>query len=270
MQQGETVRVERRGPIIEMTLTRPPANAVTAQVSRELHAAFCTLRDDAELRVGILSGGDGRIFCAGWDLKEVAQQTDPMAANDSILDMPGGFAGVTEFWDLGKPVIAAVNGSAVGGGLEIALACDIILAVDQAFFALPEMARGFIPDAGAVQRLPRRIPYNVAMEMMLTGRRMSAAEAAHWGLVHAVLQPQNLIPRAREMALCIADGAPLAVRALLEIVPAVDRMALADAFARLRQRDGAFPAYEAMLASEDFLEGPRAFAEKRRPVWRGK
>ena len=265
-----TIVIERAPPILEITLARPPANAVTAQLARELHAALVLLRDDPALRVGIISGGTGRIFCAGWDLKDAALATDPTEANQAIMDLPGGFAGITEFWNLGKPLIAAVNGFAIGGGFEIALACDIILAAEQAAFALPEMQRGFVPDAGAVQRLPRRVPYNVAMEMMLTGRRMSAQEAAQWGLVHAVMPSADLPARAREMALTIADGAPLAVQALLEVMPAVDRLPLPEAFANLRHPAGSLPAYERMLVSEDFLEGPRAFAEKRLPVWRGR
>ena len=165
-----------------------------------------------------MTGAGTRIFCAGWDLKEVARATDPAAVNDAVMNKPGGFAGVTEFWDLQKPVIAAVNGAAVGGGFEIALAADIILAADHAHFALPEMARGFVPDAGALQRLPRRIPYNIAMELLLTGRRMDAAEAARWGLVSAVLPSPKLMAVAHQMAESIAEGAPLAVRALLEIL----------------------------------------------------
>jgi crotonobetainyl-CoA hydratase len=167
-------------------------------------------------------------------------------------------------------VIAAVNGAAVGGGFELALAADIIVAVESAEFFLPEMQRGFVPDAGAIQRLPRRIPYNVAMEMMLTGRRMGAREAAHWGLVHAALSRDELMPRARALAATIAEGAPLAVAALLEVVPAIDRLPEREAFARTKRGRTGLPAYEAMLHSEDFLEGPRAFAEKRKPRWSGR
>ena len=174
------VRVERRGTTLEVTIDRPPANAITPDVSDDLHEAYCLLRDDPALRVGIVTGAGSRIFCAGWDLKEVARATDPAVVNDAVMNKPGGFAGVTEFWDLGKPVIAAVNGAAVGGGFEIALAADVIIAAEHAHFALPEMMRGFVPDAGALQRLPRRIPYNIAMELLLTGRRMDADEAARW------------------------------------------------------------------------------------------
>ena len=205
-----------------------------------------------------MTGAGTRIFCAGWDLKEVARATDPAAVNDAVMNKPGGFAGVTEFWDLQKPVIAAVNGAAVGGGFEIALAADIILAADHAHFALPEMARGFVPDAGALQRLP------------LTGRRMDAAEAARWGLVSAVLPGSELMVVAHQMAESIAEGAPLAVRALLEILPAIDRLPLVQSFDKMKRGRSGLPAYERMMISEDFLEGPRAYAEKRKPVWKGR
>jgi crotonobetainyl-CoA hydratase len=183
---------------------------------------------------------------------------------------PGGFAGVTEIWDLGKPVIAAVNGAAIGGGFEIVLAADIIVAAETAYFALPEMARGFVPDAGAIQRLPRRIPHNIAVDMLLTGRRMEATEAHERGLVAEVLPAERLMPRAREIAETIAEGAPLAVRALLEVLPAIENLSLQEAFRRTKRGTSGLPAYEAMMVSEDFLEGPRAFVEGRKPVWKGR
>jgi crotonobetainyl-CoA hydratase len=264
------VRCERVGKILEVTLDRPPANAISREVSRELHAAFCELRDDAELSVGILTATGSRIFSAGWDLKEVAAAEDAAAFNDEAMNMPGGFAGITEMWDLHKPVIAAVNGLAVGGGFELALAADVIVAADHASFALPEMQRGFLPDAGAVQRLPRRVPYNVAIELMLTGRRMGAAEAVSWGLVHAAVPADRLMERSRALAATIAEGAPLALQALLEVVPALDRMDEKEAFARLKPGRSGLESYERMLASEDYEEGPRAFTEKRKPLWKGR
>jgi crotonobetainyl-CoA hydratase len=186
------------------------------------------------------------------------------------VNMPGGFAGITEFWDMNKPVIGAVNGLAIGGGFEIALAADVILAADHAEFALPEMQRGFLADAGAVQRLPRRVPYNVAVELMLTGRRMGAAEAVHWGLAHRAVPAAHLMPVAREIAHTIADGAPLAARALLDVLPVIDRLGEREAFARLKPGKSGVDSYERMLVSEDFEEGPRAFVEKRKPVWKGR
>ncbi|HEV2546432.1 MAG TPA: enoyl-CoA hydratase-related protein [Stellaceae bacterium] len=264
------VHIERRGAVLEVTLDRPPVNAITDAVSDALYRAFCILRDDRALRVGILTGAGSKIFSAGWDLKEVAKASSSIAVNDAAMLRPGGFAGFTEFWDLGKPVIAAVNGAAVGGGFELALAATLVIAAENAEFWLPEMQRGFVPDAGAVQRLPRRIPYNIAMELLLTGRRMGAHEAMRWGLVSAVVPQQRLLETARSYATEIAKGAPLAVRALLEAVPALLPLWEREAFDRLKTGRSGIPAYEAMLASEDFLEGPRAFAEKREPVWRGR
>lgn len=263
------VKLERNGPILEITLDRPPANAIDLDVGRALHAAFRQLHGDADLRVGIITGGGQRIFSAGWDLKALAASEDAAAANDAAVNMQGGFAGITEFWDLNKPVIAAVNGLAIGGGFEIALASDIIIAAEHAEFALPEMQRGFLADAGGVQRLPRRVPYNVAMELLLTGRRMPVAEAVHWGLVHKAVPADVLMTAARDLAKVVAEGAPLAVQALLEVLPAIDRLDEQAAFAKLKPGKSSLAAYERMLASDDFMEGPRAFAEKRKPVWKG-
>jgi len=264
-----SVKIERRGAILEVTLDRPPVNAINNALSDEIYRAFCVLRDDPALRVGILTGTGRRVFSAGWDLKEVAQASSGVAVNDAAMLRPGGFAGLTEFWDLDKPVIAAVNGIAVGGGFELILATNLVVAADHVEFQLPEMQRGFVPDAGATQRLPRRLPYNVAMELLLTGRRMSVAEAARWGLVNAVVPSASLMDKAREYAATIADGAPLAVAALLEAVPALMPCTEREAFARLKRGQSGLPIYERMLTSEDFLEGPRAFAEKRKPIWKG-
>jgi crotonobetainyl-CoA hydratase len=240
----KSIRVARKGPVIEIVLDRPPANAITPAVGKELHKVFTEFRDDPDLRVAILTGAGDRIFSGGWDLKEVAKQTDPGLTNDSIMNEPGGFAGITELWDRRKPLIVAINGFAVGGGFEMMLAADIVVAVEGTEFILPEMQRGFVPDAGAVQRLPRKIPYNVAVEFMLTGRRMSVAEAAQWGLVNYVVPRDQLMARAREIAASIADAAPLAVQALLEILPAIDPLPIHEAFAKLKRGQSGLPIYE--------------------------
>ena len=266
----EIVQTERRGPVLEVTLDRPPVNAINNEVTRAIYRAFATLRDDPDLRVGILTGGGDRVFSAGWDLKEVARAQSGVEVNDEAMSQPGGFGGITEFFDLHKPLIAAVNGIAIGGGFELALGCDIIVMAEGAWFQLPEMLRGFVPDAGAVQRLPRRVPYNVAVEMILTGRRMDAQEAVRWGLVHTALPRANVMDKARELAARIAEGAPLAVEALLEVIPAIVTLPEEEAFSRTKRGRSGLARYERMLQSEDFLEGPRAFAEKRKPIWKGR
>ncbi|MDH3388350.1 MAG: enoyl-CoA hydratase-related protein [Gammaproteobacteria bacterium] len=267
---NQEVRVASHDQVVEITIDRPPANAINPGVSNAIYEALTMLQDDDDLRVGIITGGGNRIFSAGWDLKEIAAIDSNEAAVNSAFQCPGGFAGISEFWGLRKPVIAAINGIAVGGGFEIALSCDLIVAADHVEFFLPEMQRGFLPDVGAVQILPRRVPYNVAMDLLYTGRRMGAAEARRWGLVSRVCAADALMDTARALARDIARGAPLALQALKEVVPAIYNLPLPDAFAATKPGNDALPIYQQMLMSEDFMEGPRAFAEKRDPVWKGK
>jgi crotonobetainyl-CoA hydratase len=253
------VRIDVRGAVLEVTLDRPPANAIDAATSRELGEAFARLRDDRSLHAGIVTGAGDRFFSAGWDLKAAA-------GGDEEDFGPGGFAGLTELFDLDAPVIAAVNGMAVGGGFELALACDLILAVPDAELFTPEVNLGFVPDAGGVVRLPSRLPRAIAMELLLTGRRMSAEEAARHGLVNRLVDPVDLMTAARDLADAIADAAPLATRAVKAVVRASEGLGTEDAYAAMRE----VPAYREMLTSEDAAEGPRAFAEGRSPNWRGR
>ena len=267
----DLVLTSRHGRVLEITLNRPKANAINRAMSRAIYRALSQLQDDPDLSVGIVTGTGTRIFSGGWDLKEEAVDYDPGLDSDPVAGHgPGGFAGITEFWGLLKPVIAAVNGAAVGGGFEIALACDVILMAEGAFFQLPEMQRGILPDAGAIQRLPRLIPPNIAKELMLTGRRMEASEAERWGLAARTLPADRLMPAAHALAGEIALGAPLALQAFKEVLIATDGLPVPDALAKTKPGRSGLPVYERMYLSEDMREGMQAFGEKRSARWRGR
>lgn len=257
----EAVRTQAHNGVLTITLDRPKANAINVATSRALYAAFKQLQDDPALRVAIITG-TGRFFSAGWDLS-AATEGEAIDADHG----PGGFAGLTEFFSLGKPVIAAVNGLAFGGGFELALAADLIIAADHVEFALPEVKLGMIPDSGGVLRLPRRLPRAIATELLLTGRRMSAQEAQRWGLVNQVVPADSLMQSAQEMAALIVQNAPLALAAVKEVLRETEGQTVHQAYQTLRS--GRLSNYQAMLTSEDAQEGPRAFGEKRAPRWSG-
>jgi crotonobetainyl-CoA hydratase len=256
------IRTERLGPVLEVTIDRPKANAIDAPTSRIMGETFAAFRDDPELRVAILTGAGEKFFCPGWDLKAAAAGETP----DADYGV-GGFGGLQELKGLNKPVIAAVNGIAFGGGFEIALSADLILAADHATFALPEIRSGTLADAATI-KLPRRMPYHVAMELLFTGRVMDADEARRWGVVNEVVQAGRLMPRARELADLLASGPPLVFAAIKETIRETAHLPVQQAFDMVTKRR--LKTVDVLYDSEDQREGALAFAEKRQPVWRGR
>jgi crotonobetainyl-CoA hydratase len=260
---SQAVRTDVVDSVLVVTLDRPSANAIDVPTSLALYDAFARLERDPALRAGIVTGAGERFFSAGWDLKAAAAGEAVDADHG-----PGGFAGLTELYGRTKPVIAAVNGLALGGGLELALAADLLVMADHAEIALPEVRVGVVADSGGLLRLPRRLPDAVAREMLLTGRRMTAEEAGRWGLANRVVPGSQLLDAALGLAAEIVAGAPLAVAAVQEVLAATAGLDVAGGFARMRS--GELAAYSAMLTSADAEEGPRAFTEKRPPHWQGR
>jgi crotonobetainyl-CoA hydratase len=256
------IKTRREGGVLEVTLDRPKANAIDLATSRIMGDVFADFRDDPDLRVAIVTGAGEKFFCPGWDLKAAADG-DAVDGNYGV----GGFGGLQELRDMNKPVIAAVNGICCGGGLELALSADIILAADHASFALPEIRSGTVADAASV-KLPKRIPYHIAMEMLLTGRWLDAEEAHRWGFVNQIHAGDALMDQAWEMARLLSSGPPLVYAAIKEVVRDAEDSKFQDAMNRITGRQ--LRSVDVLYGSEDNLEGARAFAEKRDPVWKGK
>lgn len=255
------VIVEKTGPVLTVTINRPERmNALHPPANEELAAIFDDFAADDDLWVAILTGAGDRAFSAGNDLR--------WQAEGNPLTIPAtGFAGLTSRWDLDKPVIAAVNGVAMGGGFEIALACDLIIASETAKFALPEPKVGLAALAGGLHRLPRQIGLKRAAGMILTARTVSAAEGESLGFVNAVVPADQLLASARAWAQQICECSPMSIRASKQaMLKGLDAPSLREAY----EGQMRYPAINALFKSEDFIEGPMAFAQKRKPAWKGR
>ncbi|MFA1671646.1 carnitinyl-CoA dehydratase [Rhizobium mongolense] len=259
---SSSIRTRRDGGIFEVIIDRPKANAIDLATSREMGVLFRDFRDDSALRVAIISGAGEKFFSAGWDLKAAAAG-DAVDGDYGI----GGFGGMQELRDLNKPIICAVNGICCGGGVEIALSADLIVAAEHATFALPEIRSGTVADAASV-KLPKRIPYHIAMDMLLTGRWLDVHEAHRWGFVNEVVAAGKLMDRAWEIGRLLESGPPLVYAAIKEIVREAEGTTFQTAMNKITKRQLA--TVDTLYSSEDQLEGARAFAEKRTPMWKGK
>jgi len=256
---SEFCTTEQDGNLLIVTINRPERmNALHPPGNAELAGVFDDFQANPDLWVAIITGEGDRAFCAGNDLRYQAEGGDRSAAPAT------GFAGLTARWDLDKPVIAAVNGVAMGGGFEIALACDLIIASETARFALPEPKVGLAALAGGVHRLPRQIGLKRAMGMMLTARHVPAAEGLELGFVNEVVAPDELMARAKEWAQMILECSPMSIRATKQAaMQGFEKGGIQAAY------EGKYAAVSDLFRSEDFVEGPKAFSEKRAPNWTG-
>lgn len=258
----EKILYEKRGRIAVVTINRPDRmNAIDAQTSSELHAAFSDFRDDDELWVSVITGAGDRAFSAGNDLVAMSQL---MASGGNAMAGEAPFGGITRNFECWKPMIAAINGYCLAGGLEIALSCDIRVASEKSVFGLPEVTRAIFPGASGTQRLPRAIPFGLALELILTGGRFDADWAFRYGLVNHVVPAEQVMAKSIEIAEAICENGPLAVRLAKESAYKGASMTLDDGLRFEAQQFGK------VIRSEDAREGPLAFAQKRKPNYKGK
>ena len=257
---SDAIKVKQEGPILEVTIDRPKANAIDSKTSIILGDVFADFRDNPDLRVAILTGAGEKFFSAGWDLKAASEGEAP----DADYGV-GGFGGLQELPDMNKPIIGAINGIACGGGLEIMISTDIIIAAEHATFALPEINVGVIADAATI-KLRRRIPYHVAVEFLMTGRWMDVKEAKHWGLINEIVPSKNLLNRAREIAHKIAKGPNLIYSSIKEVLRETENVKEQPAFKTLRSLKTVNKVYR----SKDLIEGATSFVKKSKPKWKGK